>query len=333
MSPSVSITRRLRRSGIRYVVRYRLGGAETQPIHAGSFKTRRDAETRARWISGELAAMRVPDLHLTDHHPTRLTVPDACQRWLDGRHDLTPASRDNYRPSLARIRGEWGDTPVDDVTPGMVSTWIGGMIDAAIGRTVIDRAMAMLRGTLDDHRDPNPARHRTVRLPKAPRVEAHPPTTAHWEIIRDTVTPRMRPPLVVLEATGLRVGELIALTWGDVDFTTGRLFVRSGKTSAARRWVPVPAHALRAIEEQKPPEDRDPEARVFPGLLSGSLRMALRRVSRHAGIPLYSPHDLRHRYISLAIRRGVDVAAVAAAVGHTRKSMTLDTYTHLLLED
>jgi Phage integrase family len=52
-----------------------------------------------------------------------------------------------------------------------------------------------------------------------------------------------------------------------------------------------------------------------------------------AGIANYSPHDLRHRFISVKIREGVPVTQVAAHVGHSRKSPTLDTYAHVLIDD
>lgn len=334
MSPSVNVTRRVRKSGaVRYVVRFRLGGSETRPLHGGSFKSKRDAEARARWIAGELAAMRAPDLRAIDQGgPSALTVGAAVSQWIDGRHDLARSTRDNYRSALARLDGI-ARVRVDELTPRMVSDWIGALTEAGVNRPQIERCLSALRGALDEHRDPNPARSRAVRLPRVQRVEANPPSLAHWITIRENVSPRMRAPLVVLEATGLRVGELIALTWGDLDIPAGRLFVRGGKTRAARRWVPVPREVMDLIEAQRPREDRDPERAVFPGLLDGSLRVAMLRVSRLEGIPLYSPHDLRHRYISLAIRRGLDPAAVASVVGHTRKSMTLDIYSHLLLEE
>jgi integrase len=47
----------------------------------------------------------------------------------------------------------------------------------------------------------------------------------------------------------------------------------------------------------------------------------------------YSPHDLRHRYISLKIRDGVPVTEIAAQVGHAKKSLTLDTYAHVLIDE
>jgi integrase len=61
--------------------------------------------------------------------------------------------------------------------------------------------------------------------------------------------------------------------------------------------------------------------------------MAMRRGCQAAGLPLFSPHDLRHRYASVKIREGVPVTELAAQLGHARKSMTLDTYSHVLLGD
>ena len=44
-----------------------------------------------------------------------------------------------------------------------------------------------------------------------------------------------------------------------------------------------------------------------------------------------SPHDLRHRYASLKLAEGVPVTDLAAQLGHAKKSLTLDTYSHVLL--
>jgi integrase len=60
---------------------------------------------------------------------------------------------------------------------------------------------------------------------------------------------------------------------------------------------------------------------------------AMRNACKTAGIANYSPHDLRHRFISVKIREGVPVTQVAAHVGHSRKSLTLDTYAHVLIDD
>ena len=53
---------------------------------------------------------------------------------------------------------------------------------------------------------------------------------------------------------------------------------------------------------------------------------------RTAGIAHRHPHDLRHRYASVKIAEGVPVTTLAAQLGHSKKSMTLDVYSHVLLD-
>jgi integrase len=57
------------------------------------------------------------------------------------------------------------------------------------------------------------------------------------------------------------------------------------------------------------------------------------RECKTAGIVHRHPHDLRHRYASVQIARGVPVTQVAAQLWHSKKSMTLDTYSHVLVDD
>jgi len=52
-----------------------------------------------------------------------------------------------------------------------------------------------------------------------------------------------------------------------------------------------------------------------------------------AGISHFHPHDLRHRYASIQVGRGVPVTEVSAQLGHSKKSMTLDVYSHVLLDE
>ena len=60
--PSAWVKRRRGKTGVRFRVEYRVGGRESRVRYAGSFRTKRDALTRKAWVTGELAAMRVPDL-------------------------------------------------------------------------------------------------------------------------------------------------------------------------------------------------------------------------------------------------------------------------------
>jgi integrase len=110
-------------------------------------------------------------------------------------------------------------------------------------------------------------------------------------------------------------------TWKDLRALTTRV-------SAPRRTATT---SMEEIEATCPPDDRTALRRVFPGAGRQTIGNAMRNACKSAGIASYSPHDLRHRYISVKIREGVPVTEIAAHVGHSRKSLTLDVYGHVLI--
>jgi integrase len=64
-----------------------------------------------------------------------------------------------------------------------------------------------------------------------------------------------------------------------------------------------------------------------------ALRTAIAKACKAAGIPVWSPHDLRHRRISLLHLRGVPWARIAEFVGQRKLSVTADMYTHVLMDE
>ncbi len=97
--------------------------------------------------------------------------------------------------------------------------------------------------------------------------------------------------------------------------------------------VSLPPDLFAAVlDTLPPPEDRSPHHPVFPGLTQERLRTAIARACRASGTPTWSPHDLRHRGISLWHRQGETWALIGARVGQRSLSVTADTYTHVLLD-
>jgi integrase len=86
---------------------------------------------------------------------------------------------------------------------------------------------------------PNPARDRVhVRLPREERAELNPPTGEHVRAVHALLPFRYRLPFLVLDASGMRVGELEALSWRDVDEPRGRWRVSQAASKTGRaRWV------------------------------------------------------------------------------------------------
>lgn len=66
---------------------------------------------------------------------------------------------------------------------------------------------------------------------------------------------------------------------------------------------------------------------------STGLRTAIARVCRATGTPLWSPHDLKHRRISLLHAQGRTWAEIAELVGNRSAKVLADTYTHVLMDE
>ena len=89
---------------------------------------------------------------------------------------------------------------------------------------------------------------------------------------------------------------------------------------------------MQEIADTCPPDDRTAERPVFIGFNPENCRLAMARACKAAGIPHYHPHDFRHRYASVKVAEGVPITNVAAQLGHSRKSLTLDVYSHVLID-
>jgi integrase len=88
-----------------------------------------------------------------------------------------------------------------------------------------------------------------------------------------------------------------------------------------------------AIERTLPPrEDRASDARLFALSGADAIRTSIAKACRSAGVPLWSPHDLRHRRVSLLHSEGRTWAEIGALVGQRSLKVTSDTYTHVLVD-
>jgi integrase len=337
---SAWIEKREGASGTRYIVKYRLGGRESARRYAGSFSTRRDALARCRWVEGELAAMRIPRVgRLEESMKAAPTLAEVAERWRASRVDVAEATAIGHRVQLKRVLPILGSRRIDEITPADVAELVGTMHAEGRKRETIRKSMTVLAQVLDfGGVKENPARDRIhVRLPREEREEPTPPAADQIEATLPFMPRLYALAVLVLDATGMRIGELEekGLLCGDLDEPHSRWRIRRAVEKGRRgRWVSVSPDLFRAVVATLPPrEDRPPERPVFPGVTQERLRTAIARACRASGTPAWSPHDLRHRRISLWHRQGETWALIGARVGQRSLSVTADTYTHVLLDD
>lgn len=172
--------------------------------------------------------------------------------------------------------------------------------------------------------------------------------------------------LAFLALTGLRIGEALALTWGDVQEdpdVPGQFFVQvsktrsefegqyytgAAKTAAGVRRVYLSPDALAVVQDMRgrvTVEARQVARYQGEGTVAGApvfaavdgrpmrqdvARAVMRRTCQAAGVPLLSPHALRHSVGTALIARGNDPVSVSKHLGHVQVSTTLNIYAHAL---
>src|SRR4051812_18446028 len=94
---------RTTKSGRRFRVEYRVGGRESRPRYAGSFRTQREALARRAWVTGELAAMRVPDLGALAEPAIAPLLRDVARDWQASRVDVRESTIVQHRTALNRV--------------------------------------------------------------------------------------------------------------------------------------------------------------------------------------------------------------------------------------
>lgn len=80
-------------------------------------------------------------------------------------------------------------------------------------------------------------------------------------------------------------------------------------------------------------EDRIPERTILQGFSGDRFRTALTRACTAAAVPHFSPHDLRHRRVSLLHLAGMPWARIGELVGHDDLVTTARTYTHVVADE
>jgi len=137
---------------------------------------------------------------------------------------------------------------------------------------------------------------------------------------------RYRPVVQVAINTGLRQGELLRLTWRDVDWNAGILTVQETKAGDTRR-VPMNSTVFGVLATLKEQHHGEPTDHVFP-LGARYLRRAFDKAVQAAGLAPFRFHDLRHTFASRLAMQGANDRTLMALGGWKSPAM-LSRYAHL----
>ena len=253
------------------------------------------AETMLRCFAGYLVANHPEIVGLVDVERTHV---EAFKRYLPtrpGKNGRPPLSEQTIRMTLGTLRTFFE----------RVSEW-----DYPDAPTRV----LIFNGDLPTPDDPLPKFLSDVDAAKLMRAAAQ-------------ADPTSRLVIEMLARTGLRVGELCALTADAVTLINGRPWLRVpvGKLHNDR-YVPLHPQLVELLEIHGAGRDDALDRLIISGggpLYRHKITRMLNRVAKAAGIAHVHPHQLRHTLATQAINRGMSLEAIAAMLGHKTLRMTL----------
>ena len=183
-----------------------------------------------------------------------------------------------------------------------------------------------------------------IKLPKNDKREVMILTPSEQKRLEAVLTEGNDIGIWICLYTGLRIGELCALKWNDIDFVNGQIHINGTqsridgelkitppKSQASKRSFPIPTIILEKLKQHK---------KYSEFVLSNhgqmvdvrSYRRRFKTLLKQANLPDIKFHALRHTFASRALEVGMDYKTLSEILGHASVSITMDLYVHSLNE-
>ena len=332
--------------------------------------SREAAEQVRRQLEAKLA---LGDLSVMDSAPENAPSFDIyADRWLNdyARIECKTSTADGYEGVLEQyLRPRYGKRRLDEIKRDDVKALINDLIGKELSRNTIRNALCVIRGLFnyaieEGLLESNPAARlgrftRSAKTAEAKGIALTSKEVQQFLQAAQEICPEYYPLFLMAVRAGLRRGELVAVQWGDIQFSgdadcsdrfilVQHNYVRrehtSTKSKKARR-VDMSRELRRALVELR-------DKRLLEAFLNGKNDISDELVFRSpegkildpdnlyhrvflpvlakAGIRKIRLHDLRHTFGSLLLQNGASIVYVKEQMGHSSIQVTVDIYGHLI---
>ncbi len=347
MSPRRALPAGIRGRGSVFTYTWRDGAGRQYSRKAGD--TLAQAEAFKRRIDDQLA--------LGTYTPTStMTFAAYATGWIET-WPLKDQTRERYRGILRReLLPQFGGYPLAKIHPHHVRSWVAGQVAGPLSASSVRQHIAVLRSCLkaaqiDGHLGELPLLG--VKMPRSYSRQPAVLTLTQAFAMIDAAPAAWQCAIATALFTGLRLGELLALTVDDIDLPGRRLNVRATltevnsrtprlqreepKSRAGYRQVPIVEALAARLETHLAHLGPTDEGAVFASPVgtwmskSNFYRDAWNPTRTAAGREDFTFHDLRHTAASLLLAHsGAELAELKFVLGHSQIAHTVDLYGHLV---
>jgi len=299
----------------------------------------------------------------------RLTLAAFLTRWLEdsARPTLRPRTFASYKMIVDHhLTPAFGRLPLAKLAPDAVQRYLNDKRASGLSARSVQYHHAVLRRALNQAERWGLVPRNVARLVSPPRVEHPEPQPLTPEQARAFLAAVSEDRLAALYALalglGARQGELLALTWADVDLAGHTVSIRRTlqrydgdwhldppKTERSRRTIALPASLVEMLRAHR---SRQIEERLRAGpawqgekwgdlvfaneigepLAGTQLTRRFQAVLAALGLPRQRFHDLRHAAATFMLSEGVSLRTTMELLGHSTIAVTANTYSHVLPE-
>jgi len=197
----------------------------------------------------------------------------------------------------------------------------------------------------------NPCKY--LKLPRCSADEMRVFTLPEQKELESVLDSRSDIGVLICLYTGIRIGELCALRWNDINFNTGTLYIRKTmqrvkddsennsktkviidepKSPASKRSIPIPSFLINTLKHYKSTcNNSDFVISVYNRFMEPrTYQYRFKTLLKNAGIDNANFHSLRHTFATRALEIGFDVKTLSDILGHSNPNITLKRYAHSL---